>query len=141
MEPLVDVTLTDDERLLLLMGLNEWGGPARCTDEMAAAMGFEDCADLKRQGLRLREVVKAGDPLSVADWRRVLMATEVVFVSDVVGSGLDWRVTTGIPDAEALVLLRQVQRKMPRWRGSWQFDRADDGAITMRDADRKQHGA
>jgi hypothetical protein len=136
-ETLVDVTLSADERLLLLCGLNEWGGPARCTDEMAVAMGFDDCEDLAHQRRRLYEAVKAAAPLSVTDWRRTLMATEIVFVSDVVGSGLDWPITTGLSDAESLVLLRQVQRKMPRWRGSWQFDRADDGGITMRDLDRK----
>jgi hypothetical protein len=139
-ETLVDIALTDDERRLLVCGLNEWGGPAQCTDEMAAAMGFDDCAGLRLQRRRLREAVTAGDPLTVSDWRRTLLATEVVFVSDVVGSGLDWRITTGLSDAESLVLLRQVQRKMPRWRGSWQFDRADDGGITMRDSDRKPPG-
>ncbi|QKS21463.1 hypothetical protein HUN58_17345 [Curtobacterium sp. Csp1] len=40
------------------------------------------------------------------------VATELVFVSDVVGSGTDWETTTGIRDADALRLLRSLQRKI-----------------------------
>ncbi|GAA3334482.1 hypothetical protein HP467_00430 [Curtobacterium albidum] len=43
---------------------------------------------------------------------RTLLATELVFVSDVVGSGTDWETTTGIRDADALRLLRSLQRKI-----------------------------
>ena len=32
--------LTDEERHVLARGLAEWGGPARCTDALAAAMDF-----------------------------------------------------------------------------------------------------
>jgi hypothetical protein len=81
-------------------------------------MGFRDKATLSTEVGRLMAAVDAQDPLTPADWRRVLLATEVVFASDVVGSGLDWSITTGLPDAETIGLLRQIQRKMPRWRNS-----------------------
>jgi hypothetical protein len=29
------------------------------------------------------------------DWRRVLLSVEIVLASDVVGSGVDWRITAG----------------------------------------------
>jgi hypothetical protein len=54
----------------------------------------------------------------------------------VVGSGLDWRLTTGFSDAETIGIIRQLQRKLPRWRGSVQFTRAEDGDITVLDQDR-----
>jgi hypothetical protein len=50
-----------------------------------------------------------GQPLSRADWRRALLATEIVFASDVVGSGLDWSITTGLADEDTIGLLRAMQ--------------------------------
>src|SRR2546421_13536 len=34
--------LDDVERQMLRWGVIEWGGPARCTDELAIAMGFDN---------------------------------------------------------------------------------------------------
>ena len=65
-----------------------------------------------------------------------MLAIEVVFVSDVVGSGLDWRFTTGFGDAETIGVIRGLQRKLPRWRGSAQFTRAEDGEVTILDPER-----
>jgi hypothetical protein len=45
----VDADLGDEERFVLGPGLVEWGGPARCTDTMAIAMGFADVHDLFRE--------------------------------------------------------------------------------------------
>jgi hypothetical protein len=109
-----DLELNDDERDLLRTGLAEWGGSAHLTDSMARAMGFEDRADFSVQNRRIVASLAAGEALSRADWRRALLATEVVFASDVVGSGLDWETTTGICDADTLRLLRSLQRKMTR---------------------------
>lgn len=52
--------------------------------------------------------------MSQVDWVRTLLATEIVFASDVVGSGLDWPITSGLPDEETMHLLRSVQRKIPK---------------------------
>jgi hypothetical protein len=111
---LVGVDLSEDERRLLQYGLSEWGGPARCTEELARAMGFLGVEDLFAEGDRLRTSIAAGEPLSRLDWCRTLLATEIVFVSNVMGSGRDWSVTTGISDAETLETLRQVQSKLTR---------------------------
>ncbi len=75
-------------------------------------------------------------PMLPEDWRRLLLAVEVVFVSDVVGSGLDWSVTTGFPDGDRIALLRGIQRKMPRWRSSFQFTTPEEGQTTVLDAER-----
>lgn len=114
-EPIA-VDLSDDERRLLQWGLIEWGGPARCTEELAIAMGFQSVRDLLTDGYRIADDIEAGKPLTQIDWARALLATEIVFASDVVGSGHDWIDTVGMPDELSLRALRSVQRKIP-WNG------------------------
>jgi hypothetical protein len=106
------VELTDDERRLLTAGLTEWLGAARCSDAFALAMGFEDRADLFLQTKRLAAALRATQALTPREWTSVLLATEIVFVSAVVGSGLDWRSTVGLSDEETIHRLRALQRKM-----------------------------
>jgi len=109
-DELVSVVLADDEREVLRRGLAEWGGPASCTEALAVAMGFRSVADLLEDGRRLRETLAVGEPLTPQDWRRVIAATEIVFASDVFGSGLDWSITTGFSDEQTIKILRRVQR-------------------------------
>lgn len=90
-----EIDLTDEERELLRRGLLEWGGPARCTEAMAVAIGFSSVTDLLDEGRRIADDLLAGRALMKNDWRRALLATEIVFVSDVLGSGVDWSTTTG----------------------------------------------
>ena len=104
--------LTDEERRLLWSGLSEWGGPARCTDEMAVAMGFRNVQDLFDSGKRLRSAINSGEPLAASDWLRVLLATEIVFASNTIGSGRDWSITTGLSDEDSLLMLRSIQSKL-----------------------------
>lgn len=132
--------LTHDERLLLRYGLNQWGGPARCTDAFALAMGFNSREHLHEDLPRLIDALEAEAPLKGDDWRRVLLATEVVFISDIVGAGLDWSIVTGFLDEVSIQRLRSIQRKMPRWRGSFQFDSGVDREVRIRDADRSPEG-
>lgn len=112
----VAVELTDDERHLLSWGLIEWGGPARCTEELALAMGFTSVADIFDEGYRIADDIRVGKPLPRVDWARALLATEIVFASEVVGSGRDWESTAGMDDVKSIGLLRSVQRKLP-WHG------------------------
>jgi len=109
----VQMDLTKDERRVLEMGLSEWGGPAACTNEMAVAMGFTGVVDLIfDDGRRLLDSLRDGAPLSRRDWTRALLATEIVFASNVLGSGLDWQTTTGLDDGVTIGLLRSLQRKL-----------------------------
>ncbi|WP_436533946.1 hypothetical protein [Actinoplanes sp. HUAS TT8] len=112
-EPVM-VELDEDEREVLAHGLTEWGGPARCTEALAVAMDFGGIAELFEHVVRLRPLVRAGQPLSPRDWRRVLVSAEIVFASDVFGSGWDWQSTTGFRDDETIRLLRSLQRKIAR---------------------------
>ena len=106
----VQIRLTEEERALLRAGLSEWSGPARCTEELAVAMGFSGVSDLVTQGGRICDALAAGLPLSRTDWVRALLATEVVFISNVVGSGWDWETTTGMTDVKTLERLRGLQQ-------------------------------
>jgi hypothetical protein len=43
----------------------------------------------------------------------VLLATEISFSSNLIGSGHDWMFTTGLSDEETLSALRRIQKKVP----------------------------
>jgi hypothetical protein len=111
-EDLLDVALTPSERTVLRHGLIEWGGPARCTEEMAVAMGFDGVQHLFEETDRLVRAIDRNEQLTRRDWLRVLLATEIVFASDAIGSGCDWSITTGLTDLKTLRLLRSIQRKL-----------------------------
>jgi len=114
-DALVDPTLSLEERALLARGIAEWGGSARCTQALAVAMGFASVADLlEGEGQRIWRAIAAHHPLSRADWRRALFATEIVFASDVAGSGVDWPTVSGLDDTRTIVVLRELQRKLAR---------------------------
>lgn len=108
------VVLDERERRFLRAALLDWGGPANPTDDLAVAMGFSSAAAIAREAWQLWEHIEAGHALSTDDWRRVLLAAEVVFASDVVGSGVEWASTSGLSDIESVALLRRLQRKLPR---------------------------
>lgn len=121
-DELVNPDLTDEERWVLNRGLVEWGGPAHCTEALANAMGFRSIADLYDEADRLVDDLGARRPLSRRDWTRTLLATEIVFASDIVGSGVEWQDTTGLDDAATLRTLRGLQIKLAGVvvrRGGW----------------------
>ena len=120
---LIDVELTPIERQVLSRGLIEWDGPAHCTESMARAMGFVSVADLLRAGQHMADDLDAGRPLSRRDWTRALLATEIAFASDVLGSGIEWSTTTGLDDVTTLRTVRQLQLKLAAVvlrRGAWE---------------------
>jgi hypothetical protein len=103
-----------DQIALLRRALAEWGGPAHCSDEMAVGMGFAGAQDLYDRCDGLRAALRDDIPLTSADWARILLTTEVVFVSDLSGSGFEWSTTTGLSDVETLPVLRGIQRKLTK---------------------------
>ncbi|MEU9358287.1 hypothetical protein AB0D35_09275 [Streptomyces sp. NPDC048301] len=108
------LALTDEECRLLQRGLMEWCGPARCTEEFAVAMGFDGAEDLSRRGVSIHHALAGKQALEPMDWARALLATEVAFASDVIGSGYEWSTTTGWPDDLTVRVLRSVQLKLIR---------------------------
>lgn len=106
--------LSVEETEFLIRGFGEWSGPARCTNILAQAIGFESKLDMfDSYEMFSREILESGN-LMASDWIRLLLAVEIVFASDVVGSGHDWKYTTGWSDADSIKMLRSIQRKILR---------------------------
>jgi hypothetical protein len=97
----------------LILGLNQWGGPAYGTELAARAMGFASLEDLYGQAQRLMDDLAHSRPLSRLDWTRALLSLELAFGSQVLGCAREWGVVQGGEDAEWLRTLRSVQRKLP----------------------------
>ncbi|MFL1897699.1 hypothetical protein ACJWDR_01165 [Streptomyces tauricus] len=106
--------MTEQEDKLLTRALLEWGGPAHCSDQLAVGMGFAGARDLFDQCQRLRKALGEDAPLGAADWAGTLLATEIAFVSDLAGSGVEWSTTTGHDDAATIRMLRVIQWKLAR---------------------------
>jgi hypothetical protein len=106
--------LTDDEIDLLRRALLEWGGPAWCSDLLAVGIGFADAQDLVDRCHRFSRELRAGLPFEPADWARILLAVEIVFVSDLAGTGFEWSTTTGRGDEPTIRALRSIQRKLAK---------------------------
>jgi hypothetical protein len=107
----VKVDLTTEEKDLLITGVTQWGGPTSMTDKVAAVLGFENASAFYATSEELRRRVEHGE-LSPTDVRCVLLATELVFASDVVGAGVEWEAVAGVSDADTIRLLRGLQRKL-----------------------------
>lgn len=110
----VGIELTGEEIELLRAGVGRWSGPTQLTDGFAAAMGFSGVPDSREQRQRIESLLREGSALLPIDWARALVATELAFVSDAVGDGVEWGTITGIRDEEAIRTLRSVQRKLAR---------------------------
>jgi hypothetical protein len=137
-ETRVPVLLDDRERSFLRAALLDWGGPADPTGALALAMGFTSADNLADEAWALWERIEAGEALATEDWRRVLLAAEILFVCDVVGSGLDWQITSDFSDEESIALLRGLQRNLPRWRSSVQFTLDQSGGVDISDPKRPE---
>lgn len=106
--------LEQSEVELLVRALLEWGGPAHASDELARGMGFAGTDDLMDKVRAFRQALRDDDPIDGVDWARILLAVEIAFASDLMGSGTEWRTTTGMSDEETVVALRSIQRKLGR---------------------------
>jgi len=110
-DDLVAVDLTELERHMLSIGLSDWGGPAYCGDPLAQALGFRDVQDLYDEGSRLADAIWRGAPQSPQDWTRALASFEVMFGSDVLGSG-EWGAVHGYLEDDLYVALKALRRKL-----------------------------
>ncbi|MEJ7691082.1 MAG: hypothetical protein WKF76_11990 [Nocardioidaceae bacterium] len=109
----VRVDLADDELHMLVLGLTDWGVKEAATERLAAAMGFASIADLLRRAVVSPKPWRLVRPLSVRDWTRALVATEIAFASEVFGTGREWTVIQGGSDSQWMVALRKLQGKVP----------------------------
>jgi hypothetical protein len=99
----VTVNLDQQERDLLSAGLGEWGGPARLTNALAIALGFTDETHLHNEAKRIRTLLDDGALLTPLDAERPLAATEIVFASDVFGSGVECSICMSEPTSPPLL--------------------------------------
>jgi hypothetical protein len=107
---LVAIDLTDEERELIFIALNEYGGSAKHAYKLLCpVLGQSDEDEWYELTTRLRDAVKRKEPLSDLDWARAVFLTEISFGSDLVGSGLDFGPAA---DEYWLGVLRSLQRKV-----------------------------
>jgi hypothetical protein len=108
---LVSVDLTDRERKFIEQALQQWGWSASSAPFPFQVLGLSTWEQFGELTVRLQRAVENGDPLSNLDWARVLFITEITWASGLVGAGLDFATVTGFSDAEAITLLRGLQRR------------------------------
>jgi hypothetical protein len=105
----LSVKLTDDERSLLRDGLVHWSGPAKLSAGIAALFELESIEVLQHTFDEIDELLVANSTLDRSQLRTAILATELMFASDMVGAGVEWETVTGRSDAETLKLLRPLQ--------------------------------
>lgn len=112
-DELVAIDLTEDERMLLVHGLNEYYGAAKeGVPLLSPLMGFSTPEEFWNLVERLKEAVKFKKPMSDLDWARTLFLTEICWASELVGAGQDF--ATNVRDEQAVPLTRSLQLKISR---------------------------
>jgi hypothetical protein len=107
---LVAIDLTDEERKLMVLTLNEYGGTAQHTYRLLCpVLGQSDLDEWARLVNRLKDAVRNKEPLSDLDWARAMFLADVCFGSTLVGSGL--RFGRGA-DEYWFEVLRSLQEKV-----------------------------
>jgi hypothetical protein len=107
---LVPIELTDEERKLMVLALNEYGGTAQHTYKLLCrVLGQSNLDEWARLVNRLIEAIRNKEPLSDLDWARALYLTDISFGSTLVGSGLRFGPAA---DEYWFKILRSLQRKV-----------------------------
>jgi hypothetical protein len=107
---LVAIDLTDEERELIVLALNEYAGTAQHTYKLLCpVLGQSNKHEWFQLINRLESAIKNKEPLSDLDWARAMFLTDISFGSTLVGSGL--RFGRGA-DEYWFEILRSVQEKV-----------------------------
>jgi hypothetical protein len=105
------IDLDKDERGLMVLALNEYGGLAKYGCELLPpVVGTLNAEDWFTYYIRLLETIKIEGPLSDLDWARALFLTEASFGSELVGTGWEWEI--GQSSDEDVLVLRSLQSKV-----------------------------
>jgi hypothetical protein len=106
----VAIDLTDEERELMILALNEYAGTAQHTYRLLCpVLGQSNLDEWGHLVSRLKEVVKGKEPLSDLDWARAMFLTDISFGSTLVGSGLRFGRSA---DEYWFPILRSLQEKV-----------------------------
>ncbi|MDT5327793.1 MAG: hypothetical protein QOF25_4945 [Mycobacterium sp.] len=65
---LASIDLTADERVVLVLGLNEYGGPARGAPLLTLLVGLSTTGEFDQLRYRLMTAIEHGEALSDLDW-------------------------------------------------------------------------
>lgn len=110
------VDLTADQRKFVAKALHQWAPQwalsASGKPFPFQALGLSTGEELSQLALRLADAVEHDQPLTDLDWTRAVLLTECCWASNLIGLGPDFVVATGIPDADALSMLRRIQRRI-----------------------------
>ena len=113
---LVAIELTDDERDFVEQTLKQWSLSAASTPFPFQVLGLSTWDEFGGLTYRLERAAVDGAALTDLDWARLLFLTEITFASDLIGAGVEHTLMTRFSDAEALSLLRGLQRKISNHR-------------------------
>jgi len=106
----VAIDLTDEERELIVLALNEYAGTAQHTYQLLCpVLGQSDENDWYQLTTRLKKSIKKREPLSDLDWARAMFLTDISFGSTLVGSGLRFGRAA---DEYWFPILRSIQEKV-----------------------------
>ncbi|MFB7874961.1 hypothetical protein ACFC06_06865 [Nocardia sp. NPDC056064] len=104
--------LTGRERDFLDAALASWVGISTRAPIPVRALGYADREEFYRDIGRLRGAVADGERLPEIDTAKVLFLSELAFGSELFGAGTEFRMVSTFSDAEGLVVLRTLQRKL-----------------------------
>ena len=95
-----------------ISALKQWRSVASYKPLPVMMLGFSSWPEFDGAVEELRDTIERQQPLSELDWTRVLVLTEIARASDVLGAGLDFELVSSVSDADAVELLRSIQRKL-----------------------------
>jgi hypothetical protein len=106
----VAIDLTDEERELMVLALNEYAGTAQQTYQLLCpVLGQSNKHEWYQLTTRLKKAIDTKEPLSDLDWARALFLTDISFGSTLVGSGLRFGRSA---DEYWFPILRSLQEKV-----------------------------
>ncbi|MBF6166589.1 hypothetical protein IU486_17795 [Streptomyces gardneri] len=104
--------LTHREHDFVDSALASWVGVATSAPIPVRALGFTDRDRFDEEAARLRRAVRDGAMLTEVETARVLFLSELAFGSDLFGAGVEFQLVSPMRDAEAITILRSLQRKL-----------------------------
>ncbi|MEU4840915.1 hypothetical protein [Nocardia testacea] len=105
-------SLSPREHEFLDSALASYTGVSTSAPIPVRAFGFDDRDLFDTEVGRLRHAVAEGLTLNDLDTARVLFLSELAFGSDLLGAGVEFQLVSPMRDDEAIVILRQLQRKL-----------------------------
>lgn len=104
--------LTPREHDFVDAALASWTGVSTNAPIPVRALGFPNRDRFDDEAERLRRAVRERATLTEVETARVLFLSELAFGSDLFGAGVEFQLVSPMRDAEAVTILRSLQRKL-----------------------------